>query len=162
MRDERFKPLTRGEAAQDELSLRGAKWREGYRAIFMTYEMAEGVNLQRAQALGMIGITVFLAERVGVLQIYAEHQVGDHPVARRHNFFRGLPDLWVCMDPDCGELAEEAKGGSGSAVGARSRRLSGSSRDRRERTCGALQPSVCDPKHDAEDWRVGWRSRAGR
>jgi hypothetical protein len=28
----RFKPLTSGEAAQEERSLGGAKWREGYRA----------------------------------------------------------------------------------------------------------------------------------
>lgn len=30
---------------------------------------------------------------------------------RIHNFFRGLPGLWVCMDPDCGELEEELKDG---------------------------------------------------
>ncbi|QIE57009.1 DUF1998 domain-containing protein [Pikeienuella piscinae] len=30
---------------------------------------------------------------------------------RIHNFFRGLPGLWVCMDPDCSELEEEAKSG---------------------------------------------------
>lgn len=28
---------------------------------------------------------------------------------RIHNFFRGLPGLWVCMDPDCGEVADEHK-----------------------------------------------------
>ncbi len=26
---------------------------------------------------------------------------------RIHNFFRGLPGLWVCMDPQCSELSEE-------------------------------------------------------
>ena len=30
---------------------------------------------------------------------------------RVHNFFRGLPGLWVCMDPECTELAEDHKGG---------------------------------------------------
>lgn len=30
---------------------------------------------------------------------------------RIHNFFRGLPGLWVCMDPDCTELAEGEKSG---------------------------------------------------
>ena len=30
---------------------------------------------------------------------------------RIHNFFRGLPGLWVCMDPDCEELGEELKDG---------------------------------------------------
>lgn len=30
---------------------------------------------------------------------------------RIHNFFRGLPGLWVCMDPDCTERAEEHRDG---------------------------------------------------
>jgi hypothetical protein len=30
---------------------------------------------------------------------------------RIHNFFRGLPGLWVCMDPNCTELKEEEKSG---------------------------------------------------
>jgi ATP-dependent helicase YprA (DUF1998 family) len=30
---------------------------------------------------------------------------------RIHNFFRGLPGLWVCMDPSCSELAEDARDG---------------------------------------------------
>lgn len=30
---------------------------------------------------------------------------------RIHNFFRGLPGLWVCMDADCSELAESEKSG---------------------------------------------------
>lgn len=30
---------------------------------------------------------------------------------RVHNFFRGLPGLWVCMDPDCSELAAEERSG---------------------------------------------------
>ena len=30
---------------------------------------------------------------------------------RIHNFFRGLAGLWVCMDPDCSEIDEEAKDG---------------------------------------------------
>ena len=30
---------------------------------------------------------------------------------RIHNFFRGLPGLWVCMDPDCSELHGEQRGG---------------------------------------------------
>ena len=28
---------------------------------------------------------------------------------RIHNFFRGLPGLWVCMDPDCTETSDELK-----------------------------------------------------
>lgn len=30
---------------------------------------------------------------------------------RIHNFFRGLPGLWVCMDPNCTELPEHARDG---------------------------------------------------
>ena len=30
---------------------------------------------------------------------------------RVHNFFRGLPGLWVCMDPDCSEIADREKEG---------------------------------------------------
>lgn len=30
---------------------------------------------------------------------------------RIHNFFRGLPGLWVCMDPACTELAEDERSG---------------------------------------------------
>lgn len=30
---------------------------------------------------------------------------------RVHNFFRGLPGLWICMDPDCTELDGEERGG---------------------------------------------------
>lgn len=30
---------------------------------------------------------------------------------RIHNFFRGLPGLWVCMDPDCSGLTEDTRDG---------------------------------------------------
>ena len=30
---------------------------------------------------------------------------------RVHNFFRGLPGLWVCMDPDCSEISDDERGG---------------------------------------------------
>lgn len=30
---------------------------------------------------------------------------------RVHNFYRGLPGLWVCMDPDCSELADDERNG---------------------------------------------------
>ncbi|WP_370034718.1 DEAD/DEAH box helicase [Qipengyuania mesophila] len=30
---------------------------------------------------------------------------------RIHNFFRGLPGLWVCMDPDCSELPADQRDG---------------------------------------------------
>ena len=28
---------------------------------------------------------------------------------RIHNFFRGLPGLWICMDPNCGEIGDDDK-----------------------------------------------------
>ena len=28
---------------------------------------------------------------------------------RIHNFFRGLPGLWICMDPNCGEVSDDDK-----------------------------------------------------
>jgi Lhr-like helicase len=31
--------------------------------------------------------------------------------ARAHAFFRGLPGLWVCVDPGCTEVAEDLRGG---------------------------------------------------
>lgn len=30
---------------------------------------------------------------------------------RIHNFFRGLPGLWACLDPDCSELEDDEKSG---------------------------------------------------
>ena len=30
---------------------------------------------------------------------------------RIHNFFRGLPGLWVCMDPNCSEISEDQRDG---------------------------------------------------
>lgn len=30
---------------------------------------------------------------------------------RIHNFFRGLPGLWICMDPDCCEISDDEHGG---------------------------------------------------
>src|SRR6185369_12579756 len=30
---------------------------------------------------------------------------------RIHNFFRGLPGLWACMDPGCSELAVDRRDG---------------------------------------------------
>lgn len=30
---------------------------------------------------------------------------------RVHNFFRGLPGLWICLDPDCSEISDNERGG---------------------------------------------------
>ena len=39
---------------------------------------------------------------------------------RIHSFFRGLPGLWICMDPNCTELAEADRGGPGGKLYAQS------------------------------------------
>lgn len=47
-----------GAEAQEYLALDGKKASDDRRrAMFMTFQMAEGINLQRAQALGIIGVT---------------------------------------------------------------------------------------------------------
>jgi len=35
---------------------------------------------------------------------------------RIHSFFRGLPGLWICMDPDCSVLPADKRGGPGGKV----------------------------------------------
>jgi len=47
-----------GAEAQEYLALDGKKASDNHRrAMFMTFQMAEGINLQRARALGIIGVT---------------------------------------------------------------------------------------------------------
>ncbi len=47
-----------GSEAQEYLALDGKKASEDHRrAMFMTFQMAEGINLQRARALGIVGVT---------------------------------------------------------------------------------------------------------
>lgn len=55
---------------------------------------------------------------------------------RIHNFFRGLPGLWVCMDPDCSELAEDERSG---VCG----RMYGQPRDRCECEARVLELFTC-------------------
>jgi ATP-dependent helicase YprA (DUF1998 family) len=61
----------------------------------------------------------------------ARSEPGEPPLlaARVHAFFRGLPGLWVCLDPDCSELPAERRGqGPTGALYAQ---------PRRDCTCGA-------------------------
>lgn len=47
-----------GAEAQEYLALDGKKASDDHRrAMFMTFQMAEGINLQRARALGIVGVT---------------------------------------------------------------------------------------------------------
>lgn len=52
-----FTRLDRGERAQDHFAIDGARRTDATQALFLTYEMAEGVNLQQAQALCLIDVT---------------------------------------------------------------------------------------------------------
>ena len=51
-----FTRLERGEQAEERPALHGARWTPAPKALFLTYDMAEGINLQRAQALGLIDV----------------------------------------------------------------------------------------------------------
>lgn len=52
----------------------------------------------------------------------------EHPglvPCRVHSFYRGLPGLWACLDPECTELAEAGRGGPTGRVYAQPRDLCG-------------------------------------
>ena len=53
-----------------------------------------------SEALANAALTTLMA--LGSLARREPHMPGLLP-CRIHNFFRGLPGLWVCMDPDCSE-----------------------------------------------------------
>lgn len=55
-----------------------------------------------------LAVTVLMA--LGSIARPDEKAAGLLP-CRIHNFFRGLPGLWVCMDPDCTELSESTRDG---------------------------------------------------
>jgi MrfA Zn-binding domain/Helicase conserved C-terminal domain len=44
---------------------------------------------------------------------------------RIHSFFRGLPGLWICMDPNCSQLPPEERGGPGGKLYAQPRERCG-------------------------------------
>lgn len=52
-----FTRLDRGDRAQEHFAIDGIRRTDGTQALFLTYEMAEGVNLQQAQALCLIDVT---------------------------------------------------------------------------------------------------------
>jgi len=52
-----FTKLERGEHAQDRFAIAGKRRSSGSLALFLTYEIAAGVNLQQAQALVLIDVT---------------------------------------------------------------------------------------------------------
>lgn len=53
-----------------------------------------------------------------------ERDAADEPSllpCRIHSFFRGLPGLWICMDPNCSELLDDERGGPGGRLYKQSR-----------------------------------------
>jgi ATP-dependent helicase YprA (DUF1998 family) len=85
--------------------------------------LAVNITMQRACPVSELAADVFpgvdadLAERA-LTVLLALGSVArpepDHPglvPCRVHSFYRGLPGLWACMDPNCGDLEEAERGG---------------------------------------------------
>ena len=70
----------------------------------LSTEIFPTVGVQQADA----AVTVLMA--LGSIARKEPDAPGLLP-CRIHNFFRGLPGLWVCMDPDCTELSDEHRDG---------------------------------------------------
>ena len=76
------------------------------------------LTMKQAQPIGGLGQEIFPAATVGKGNSALTTLMALGSVAREepntpgllpcriHNFFRGLPGLWVCMDPDCSEAGE--------------------------------------------------------
>ncbi len=75
-------------------------------------------TMKEAQPIGELGQQIFPAAAVGKGDSALTTLMALGSVARKesntpgllpcriHNFFRGLPGLWVCMDPDCSEAVD--------------------------------------------------------
>jgi len=61
-----------------------------------------------AAAIGTRAVTALIA--LGSLARKEPNTPGLLP-CRVHSFFRGLPGLWVCMDPSCSAISPESRGG---------------------------------------------------
>ena len=80
-------------------------------------------TMKEAQPIGGLGAQIFPAGAVGKRDLALTTLMALGSVARKepntpgllpcriHNFFRGLPGLWVCMDPDCSEVGERGEEG---------------------------------------------------
>ncbi len=96
-----------------------------YKSLDSFAPMAELVNLTMAEAkpveeLGEVlfeGVAPEIAARAATnlvaLGSAAKPAPGEPSMlpCRAHSFHRGLPGLWVCMDPKCAELPESLRGG---------------------------------------------------
>jgi DEAD/DEAH box helicase len=63
-------------------------------------------NVDQASAATAVGVLLALGSRART----SPEKPSLLP-CRIHSFFRGLPGLWVCMDAECSELADNEKGG---------------------------------------------------
>ena len=80
-------------------------------------------TMKEAQPIGGLGEQIFPAGAVGKRDLALTTLMALGSVARKepntpgllpcriHNFFRGLPGLWVCMDADCSEVGERCEEG---------------------------------------------------
>ena len=81
------------------------------------------LTMKEAQPIGGLGQQIFPAADVGKRDLALTSLMALGSVARKepntpgllpcriHNFFRGLPGLWICMDPDCSEVGERGEEG---------------------------------------------------
>jgi ATP-dependent helicase YprA (DUF1998 family)/Zn finger protein HypA/HybF involved in hydrogenase expression len=71
-------------------------------------ELGKEIFQGTAPQIADVAVTVLLA--LGSMARVDPKAPGLLP-CRIHNFFRGLPGLWVCMDPSCPEVPEERRSG---------------------------------------------------
>ena len=82
------------------------------------------LTMKQAKAVAELGNAIFDCEDPGIADRAVSVLVALGTLARKndnhpgllpcrvHSFFRGLPGLWACMDPNCDQLAEDERGGS--------------------------------------------------
>ncbi|MBC2835149.1 hypothetical protein [Paragemmobacter straminiformis] len=100
----KIKHLRSGSDAQDYLAIDGKKADPlKQRAMFLTFQMAEGINLQRASALGIIGVT---SDIKAMIQGLGRIDRIDSPHSKIHYFTFDLPGLVLSSDKKARERVE--------------------------------------------------------
>ena len=95
-KSKRVTQLRSGSEAQDYFSIDGKHKKPlQQRAIFLTFQMAEGINLQQASALGIIGIT---SDIKSMIQGLGRIDRIDSPHSRIHYYTFDLPGLVLSSD----------------------------------------------------------------